>query len=193
MDNLENQWKAAKQTIPTSLAKPEDLIELATRKKKSLLYFHFGNIIIFTITLVVLSLFFNSIHLRESISKTGMFLMLSSMSARLLIEIISTIKSRKIQLLNNAAVSNNKAVSFYSFRKKVQGPASITTVVLYVIGFYLLSPEFSKYIEMKWMIAMHVSFVLAAVVLVIQAKKGMAKEFEVLKSLIELKNEMGND
>jgi hypothetical protein len=46
---------------------------------------------------------------------------------------------------------------------------------------------------MKWMMAMHVSFVLAAVVLIIQAKKGMAKEITVLKSLIELQKEMNND
>jgi hypothetical protein len=193
MDNLENQWNAAKKTISTSSANPEDLIRLATSKKKGLLYFHFGNIIIFTITLVVLLLYFNSIYLKETLSKIGMFLMLSSMSVRLLVEIISTIKSKKIQLINDASISTDNAVSFYSFRKKVQGPASITTVVLYVIGFYLLSPEFSKYIEMKWMMAMHVSFVLAAVVLIIQAKKGMAKEITVLKSLIELQKEMNND
>ena len=90
----------------------------------------------------------------------------------------------------SASASTIEALSFYTFRKKVHGPATITTVVLYVIGFYLLSPEFSKYIEMKWMIAMHVSFVFAAFVLVIQAKKGMAKEMKVLKSLIELKKEM---
>ena len=55
MDNLENQWNAAKQTIGSSSAKPEELIKLATQKKKSLLYLHFGNIIIFAVTLVVLS------------------------------------------------------------------------------------------------------------------------------------------
>ncbi|HEX8331329.1 MAG TPA: hypothetical protein VF622_01835 [Segetibacter sp.] len=193
MDNLENQWNAAKQTISTSLAKPNELIELATRRKKSLLYFHFGNIIIFTVTLVILSLFFNSIYLKESMSKTGMFLMLTSLSLRLLIEILSTIKSKKIQLSNSASVSTDKALSFYSFRKKVQGPVSITTAVLYVIGFYFLSPEFSRYIEMKWMIMMHVSFVLGAVIIIIQAKNGIEKEMKVLKSLIDLKKEMNND
>jgi hypothetical protein len=34
MDNLENQWNAAKKTISTSSANPEDLIRLATSKKK---------------------------------------------------------------------------------------------------------------------------------------------------------------
>lgn len=193
MKDLENQWNAARQTIHTSLRQPEELIKLATQKKKSVLYFHFGNIIIFTITLVAITLFFNSIYLRESISKTGKFLMLGSLSLRLIIEIISTIKSRQIQLLCDAAATNDKAVSFYRFRKKVQGPASITTAVLYVMGFYLLSSEFSKYIETKWLIMMHVSFVFGATMVIFQAKKGIAKEMTILKSLIDVKKEMNND
>jgi hypothetical protein len=193
MDNLQNQWKAARQTIGILSAKPEELIKLAQQKKVSVLYFHFGNIIIFTITLVGLVLFFNSRNLKDSISKAGVFLMLAGISVRLIIEIISVIKSRQIQLVNNASVSTDKALSFFGFRKKVHGPASITTAVLYVIGFYLLSPEFNRYIEMKWMILMHVFFVIAAVVLIVQARKGMAKETTVLKSLIDIKKEMGND
>jgi hypothetical protein len=193
MENLENQWNAAKQTIGTLPAQPEELIKLARQKKNSVLYFHLGNIVIFTIPLVIIALFFNSIYLRESISKTGEFLMLGSLSVRLIIEIISTIKSRQIHLLYNASATADKAVSFYRFRKKVQGPASITTAVLYVIGFYLLSPEFSKYVEMKWMIMLHLSFVFGAVVVITQARKGIAKEMIILKSLIELKKEMGNE
>lgn len=193
MDNLENQWKAAKQTIGASSPKPEDLIKLAKQKKNTVLYFHFGNIIIFTITLVVLYIFFNSINLKDSISKAGICLMLGGLSARLIIEIISTIKSRQIQLINTASVSTDKALSFFSFRKKVQGPVSIITAVLYVIGFYLLSPEFNRYIETKWMILMHVFFVLAALTLIVQAKKGMAKETAILESLIDVKKEINND
>lgn len=192
MDNLQNQWKAARQTIGISSAKPEELIKLAQQKKTNILYFHFGNIIIFSITAIALALFFNSLNLKDSISKVGVFLMLAGISVRLIIEIISVIKSRQIQLVNNASVSTDKALSFFGFRKKVHGPTSITTAVLYVIGFYLLSPEFNRYIEMKWMILMHVFFVIAAVVLIVQARKGMAKETTVLKSLIDIKKEMGN-
>ncbi|MCW3074693.1 MAG: rane protein [Flaviaesturariibacter sp.] len=193
MENLETQWKAARQAISISPSKPDELIQLATRRKKTLLYFHFGNIIIFTVTLVILSLFFNSVVLKERISIIGMFLMLSSLSVRLLIEIISTIKSKKIQLLSSTSAATDRALSFYSFRKKVHGTPTITTVVVYIMGFYLLSPEFSQHIGLKWMIMMHVSFLLAALVLITQAKKGMKREMDALKSLIDLKKEMNTD
>jgi hypothetical protein len=58
---------------------------------------------------------------------------------------------------------------------------------MYVIGFYLLTPEFSQHIPLQWMIMMHVSFVIMAAVLFWLISKGVRKEMSTLKYLANLR------
>ncbi len=82
--------------------------------------------------------------------------MLGGFSVLILIEVISIVKSRAIQLSKASSEVTKDALSFYVFRKRIHGPITIAIVMAYVIGFYLLTPEFSTYITFTWLVIMHV-------------------------------------
>ena len=191
MDNLTNQWKEAKEVMGQPAPKAEHLIRKGIEKKKGILLFHYGNILVLTVTLIVISLFFYYVApLREDLSKLGIGCMLAGLLIRFSIEVYSTQKFKTINLVDNAAQTTFNALSFYKYRKKVHGPITVSTVGLYVTGFYLLSPEFSTYINFTWMVIMHLSFVGGAILLVWQIRKGIQKEMEALANLVDLNKEI---
>jgi len=191
MDNLANRWKEAKTGINLPNKTAADLMVEATKKKKSVLYFHYGNIIVLMITLIVISFFFLKIaHFKTMLSHAGICLMVGSLMVRIVIEIYSSIKSKTINLEQEVSRTAQETVRFYTYRKTVHGPFTIGIVALYTIGFYLLSPEFSIYIPFKWMIMMHLSFLVGAVVLIWQIRKGIQKEMKNLNNIVELSREL---
>ncbi|MGZ8551355.1 MAG: hypothetical protein ACXWV2_11860, partial [Chitinophagaceae bacterium] len=118
-------------------------------------------------------------------------LMIGALVIRILVEIYSLQNAKKILPEKNLTTATHDALSYYHFRKKVHGPVTIVTVALYVIGYVLLSPEFSIYIDFKWMVLMHVSFVLGAAFLIWQIRKGILEEMANLNRLVRLEEELG--
>jgi len=191
MDNIKKTWKEAKGATGQPSGTVETLILKARQKKKSVLYFHYGNIVVLTITLVAIALFFYKVvHFQTNLGKAGIVLMHSGLIIRILVEVYSSIKSKKIVLLNDAAQTNSDALSFYNFRRAVHGPITIATVGLYMAGFYFLSPEFAMYLNLTTMILMHLSFVVGAIFVVWQVRKGVQTEMRNLRSLRELKDQL---
>jgi hypothetical protein len=188
MDNLKNRWKEAKGAMVQPFESVEVMIAKARKRKRSILYFHYGNIVVLTATLLVLVYFFyHVVDLRTTLSKVGMYLMLGGLITRILIEVYSSIKSKTMGVTKDAAHTIQAALSFYQFRRKVHGAITYTIVGLYAVGFYLLSPEFSIYLSFKVMLLMHLSFIVGAVVLIGQIRKGIQKELNNLISLQQLK------
>lgn len=193
MDELSKRWQKEKQHIHVQPSSVDEIIAIAQKKKKSTRYFHYGNIIILSITLVMISLFFYYVApFKETLSRFGVLLMVGGLFVRIIIEIFSVFKFKKIRLTDDALQTTEDYVDFYEFRKKIHGPVTITIVALYCIGFYFLSPEFSLYIPMLWMVLMHVSFVLGAAFLIWQIRKGIVKEMEDLSELTKLRQDIGD-
>lgn len=193
MDDLTNQWRAAKNAVKSEAISIENIITEARKKKKSVRGFHYGNIVILAITLIVISLFFIYVaNFQELVSRIGVAFMTGGLAVRILIECFSTVKSQRIKLLDKTAKTTDDALQYYAYRKKIHGPVTITIVALYTLGFYMLTPEFSLYIAIEWMVLMHVSYIVGAVFLVWQIKKGIRKEMQSLVELVALKKEMNN-
>jgi hypothetical protein len=192
MDELFKQWNAGKATMKPS-SDAEVIIQLAKSKKKTILDFHYGNIVVLSITFIVIGLFFFYVTpFRDILSRIGVGLMLGGLLLRIIIEVFSIMKSKKVQLTNDSSSTTDDAIAFYAFRKKVHGPVTITIVVLYMLGFFFLSPEFSRYIPMKWMIIMDGSFVIGAFILIWVIRKGIKDEMTNLEELIEVRKEMAD-
>jgi hypothetical protein len=190
MDNLTNRWKEAKIALTPPNETAADLIAEAT-KKKSVLYFHYGNIMVLIITLIVISFFFLKVaHFKTMLSHAGICLMVGALIIRILIEIYSSIKFNTINLEQEVSRTVQEAVRFYTYRKRVHGPVTIGIVASYAIGFYSLSPEFNIYIPLKWMIMMHLSFLLGAVLLIWQIRKGIKKEMRNLNNIVGFSREL---
>ena len=190
MQDLISTWKEGKKALAGG-GSTEQLIAGAKEKKRKIVYAHFGNIAILAFTLIIISLFFYyRIPFTEPFSNAGMCMMLGGLALRIVIEIMSILKSSAIQMSHPAEQVNKAALAFYIFRKKIHGPVTIIIVMIYVVGFYLLSPEFSRYISFQWMIIMHVSFIPGALFLIWLIRKGINKEMANLEHLSNLRKEI---
>ena len=190
MQDLIDTWKKGKEALTTN-SSAEGLIALAKEKKRSVLYAHYGNVLVLTLSLLGIALFFYFVApFRTLLSHIGMGMMLGGLALRIGIELASIVKSGAIQLSNNAAEATKRAFLFYNFRKRVHGPVTVAIVGIYVIGFYFLTPEFSQYISFQWMILMHLSFLLGGAFLIWVIRKGIKKEMADLMHLTSVRKEI---
>ncbi|WP_420316379.1 hypothetical protein [Ekhidna sp.] len=191
LKKLQNQWKDAKSSIKSADIEISDIIEKAKKNKKNVLYAHYGNMLILTMALIMITTFFYYVTpFQQLISKIGVVLMIGGLTLRILIEWISSIRSKQIDLTEHAIRSVDNSLKFYQFRKRIHGPVTVTIVGLYTLGFYMLTPEFSKYIDLQWMIIMDVGYVIGAIILITQIRKGIKKEMVELAEIVQMRKEL---
>lgn len=188
LDSLKNMWQeAAKLRETETIVSTETIIAEAQKEKHKTLKMHIGNILVLTLTLAGISAFFIYVaRFNELISHIGVGLMTGGLAVRILIEFFSIYKSTKIDVTETAFNTNKALLSFHKFRKTIHGPVTITILVLYTIGFYLLTPEFSLYFSTPLMVLIDLSYILAAVIFTWQIRNAIKKEMNYLKELIKL-------
>lgn len=171
-----------------------DLTEIkaqASAKKKSALVAHYGNAGVLTLTVAMLVFYFYYLYdFQDLLSNIGINLMIGGLIIRIAIELYSALRSRNINVADTAAQSLQNSVSFYNFRKRIHGPVTVTIFVLYFIGFYMLTPEFSRYISIGWMIIMDVGAVIVAGFLIVAIRKGIKQELRDLEKMVELQRSL---
>ena len=194
MDDLQNRWKDAKKNLSTNPRPAQEIISLAKAKKKSTLYHQYGNIGILTLVLIMILIFFYYLFpFQETLSRTGVAMMAGGLLLRILIEIFTVIKSLRIDLGETALKTTDDSLAYYKLRKTVNGPVTLTVVCIYSAGFYMLTPEFSKHFELWTMVAMDISYLVIAGVLIWQIRKGVLGEMKNLSDIVALKNELTSD
>ena len=190
-DNLKNQWRATRKNVVATPSLIGELVSKAEAKKKNAVYHQFGNITVLTIVLIMISLcFYYFFPFRELLSRFGMFLMVAGLVIRIGVEIFSTIKSKNIRFSDHALKTTTNTLSYYNFRKTVNGPITISLVVTYVVGFYILTPEFIKYVDWRWMLLFDILFTISGVILIWQIRKGIRKEMDDLRGMVQLQEEL---
>lgn len=194
LDDLKKKWKDARKTVAQPTIPPDALIAKAIARKKSSLYFHYGNIVVLTITLITISFCLQYFFpFKDTLSKAGVGLMMAGLMIRIVVELWSSVRSLNINLSEQALKTTDDTLKFYQLRKIIHGPVTYVTVGMYMVGFYMLSPEFSRYIAMNWIIIMDVSFIIGACILIFVIKKGIRKEMLNLAEILELKRELINE
>lgn len=188
LDSLKNMWQeAAKLRETEAIVSTETIIAEAQKEKQKTLKMHIGNILVLSLTLAGISAFFMYVaRFNELISHIGVGLMTGGLALRILIEFFSIYRSTKIDVTETAFNTNKAWLSFHKFRKIIHGPITITILVLYTIGFYLLTPEFSLYFSKPLMILIDLSYILAAVIFTWQIRNAIKKEMNYLNELIRL-------
>lgn len=190
-DNLKNKWKAARPSTSGGASNIAELVDKGEAKKKNAVYHQYGNIIVLTIVLIIISLcFYFFFPFKALLSQVGMFLMVAGLVVRIGVEIFSTIKSGNIQFSDHALKTTTNTLAYYNFRKIVNGPVTISLVITYVVGFYILTPEFIKYVDWRWMLLFDTLFTISGVILIWQIRKGIKKEMEDLRDLVQLQDEL---
>jgi hypothetical protein len=194
MDDFElikDQWNKQKRSIPTSEVATSYLIKMAKKNKRKSQLAHLYTIIVLSSTLIVLIFFFiNVAPFEQLLSHIGIAFMCGGLLLRIIMEIVSASKAAKISTAIDALNGTNQAVAFYQFRLKMHGTTTYVIVAAYIIGFYMLTPEFLLYLALKWVLIMDIGFVFIALVLFLTIRKGVLTELSVLKELSELKNDL---
>lgn len=186
-NDLTQQWKKGRSGENTP--DPKKTILLAKQKKRHSINAHIGTIGILSTTFIVLTLFFIYVApFKETLSHTGIALMLGGLFIRVIIEIVSMRKAATIAPDQSTVEHTNKMIGFYKFRKKIHGPLTYIIFGLYAVGFFVLVPEFSLYISQTRMILMVSSFLVIMGGLLVIIWKSTHKELKVLNELVVLKN-----
>lgn len=188
IDDLKSAWKSAKGNTGNAKVSAAELIGQAEAKKKEAVVTHFWNIgILLAVAIMLAVVFYFFFPFREVLSRTGIGFMIGGLLVRITIEIFSISKSNKVNVSDPTAKATEDTLAFYEFRKKIHGPVTLSIVMLYIAGFYMLSPEFSKYISTTWMVIMDVGFLVGAIVMALLIRTGMQKELRDLQSVVEIK------
>jgi hypothetical protein len=189
MNELVNQWKSARKDV----RQHDDiasLIKSAESKKRSSMAFHYGNMIILSALVIALTLMFRFLFpFQETISRIGVFLMIASIAARVVIEYISSRKAAKITFAAAASSAAEDTLKFYQYRKRIHGPVTISIVGLYTLGLALLTEEFIKHIGYI-ILLFDAMYCIAGVLMIWQIRKGIKKEMNDLQEIIRIKAQL---
>ncbi len=191
IDELKNRWKEARGKMPAKPASADKIIEMAENKRKTALSYQYGNVAVMAGTMVIVIVFLHFLYpFGEILSHVGTVMMWGGLLVRITVEFYSITKSRRIQLAEQALKTVGDTVRYYAFRKRVHGPVTVALVVVYIVGFALLTPEMLRYVETKWVIFFDSLFAGAAIFLVWQIRKGIRDELTILKEMVSLKQEL---
>ncbi len=194
LDHIKRSWQSAKTNLKAATAPVESIISEAEKKKRRSVYFQYGNIAILTATLGMITAFFYFVApVQDTMSLAGKWLMIGGLAVRIVIEVFSIFKSAQVDLADAALQSVDSALHYYKFRKRIHGSVTFTIVALYTLGFYILTPEFSRYIELPWLILFDLSYIFGAVFLVWQIRKGIRREMRELEEMVVLKKELAGE
>jgi len=152
---------------------------------------HFLNAFFLSLLAIGLCLFFYFLApLQDTLSKVGIELMIGGIIVRIVIEMVSHKKASSIDFSNNSSLSAQQAKAFLAYRNRIHGPVTIIIVCLYTIGFYMLTPEFSRYFSTFWMWMMDGSYLIVGLIPFLLIRKGVQKELRMLEQINDLLGEL---
>ena len=182
--HLQDAWAAEKKEI--KLPKED-----TQRYQKDNSRFYYGTLLILTSTLAVISSFFYFVApVKMTWSRIGVAGMIGGLVIRIIAEIISIQKAKKIQDFDPAAKTLQNWMDFHLFRSKIHRYIAPFVVLIYTVGFYLITPEFALYIPFWPLVLMDVSYVVIAIVLFIIIRKAVQKEMRQLEKVIALQEQL---
>ena len=188
---LRNTWENSKKSLESQSINFDDLYKKIKRKEKENFSSYYGTIIILSITLLVISLFFYYLApVEKLLSRIGAGLMISGLMFRIIIEIISIYKAKRINNLDSTVTTAENTIKFHQFRKLIHLIVTPIIIGLYTIGFYIITPEFSLYLKPWSVVLIDVSYLFIGVILFIIIRKQVKEEMKKLRDIINLKNEI---
>ncbi|MEO6730708.1 MAG: hypothetical protein ABIN01_05790 [Ferruginibacter sp.] len=190
-DDLKNLWQNARNNDQAEPPNTGHIITLAKQQMKSSIQLQLTTILILIIVAIGLSAFFMYVaKFKQTISHIGTGLMLGGLALRIIIEIFSIRLLANIDLGETALKTNNASMAYFRFRQHINGPVTIAIIVLYTIGFYMLTPEFSLFFSMPAMIMIDLSYILAAAIFTWFIRMAIKKETKILNEILRLRNDI---
>lgn len=193
-DKLQRLWRSQRCEAIVPLKSSEEIIVMARKQKRKAVILKSTNVLIMTFTLIGIASFFTLVaKMQQTVSLLGEAVMLGSLAVRIALEFISIYMSSSINLSDSSVRTNVAFRKYYSFRKKIHGPLTITVLALYTIGFYMLIPEFSLYLPTTIIVMIHVSYVVGAIIVGFSIKNGIRSEMACLNEIQRLQKDLANE
>jgi len=193
LDDLRNQWKKERTGPPQSMS-TEALIAASNEKLKKSRRMHLETISILMFTLVGLAAFFYWVApVQEKLSHFGLILMMGGLAVRIVIELYSLWMAKGIDLSETASQTNTQFYRFYRYRKQIHGPVTITILIGYSLGFYLLFPEFSLYMTKVWLISFALSYVPILALIGFSIRTGVRREMKQLDAIVNTSRDLSEE
>ena len=190
-NDIKNLWEESKNVQGPPTSDIEGFIKTAQKKMKSTVRSQWTTVLILAITFVGIgSYFFYVAHFKQTISHIGISLMLGGLMLRILLELTSIYLSGEIDLAESALRSNHTTLSYFRFRKIMNGPVTISIVILYSIGFYMLTPEFSLYFNTLMMVLIDASYILAAAIFTWSIRIAVKREMTILSEIVRIQEDI---
>ncbi|WP_027127271.1 hypothetical protein [Gelidibacter mesophilus] len=189
---LKGNWDDLKNTTDTSSTYAIKAIEQKIKsKERENFFFYYGTIFILSITLIGIILFFIYVApVKEIISKIGALLMIMGLVFRIVIETISITKAKQIKKLDNTLNNLENLRKFHQFRKVAHNIISPIILITYTIGFFIIVPEFSKYIDHLPLTLFCIAYFVAGIIIFYVIRKSVKKEMKKINKILKLKQQL---
>jgi hypothetical protein len=192
--SLENAWKKSKKSIQDSEKNVEAIYKKIDQAKGDNVKFYYGTLFILLFTLIGITSFFVFVApVKELLSRIGASAMIIGLVVRILIEVRSISKLKNIQVDHSTLETIESAIDFHKHRKVIHSIIMPVILVIYSIGFYMLTPEFLKYLSVEMVIFYDVIYLVMILFLFFQFRKGIKKEMTNLELTIDLKKSVVED
>ena len=193
-DNLKNLWQKARKDDKTEPSDAGKIVAMAKQQIRISIKLQLSTIVILVITLVGLYLFFMYVSkFQHTLSHIGEGLMIGVLLFRIVIECYSIHRSSKIDLSKSALSTSNESLSYAKFRKQINGPLTTVILILYTIGFYMLTPEFSLHFSAKVMVLIDLSYIVAAAIFIFSIRSSIKKENKILNEILRIRNDINGE
>ncbi len=190
-EEFQSGWNKSREAVRPNTNKLDQLINSAKSRQRSNLVFHYGNIVVLLVTVVVLVIVWQVwMPFQEQLSIIGIGIMIGGLVLRIILEAISAVKSRKINLFSSTKESNQDVIRFYQFRKTMHGPVTIFIIIAYLVGYVIILPELSRYLSTVLLAVFTGAFLLSGLFIIYKVRQSIRKEMDNLRFFLTLDKEL---
>ena len=111
---LENAWNNDKKNLNNSSEHLKATLAQIEKNKNSNFMFYYGTLVILTATWIGISCFFYFVApVQQILSRIGVGLMIIGLLIRIIVEIATIVKSKKVHVNNNSLSAINNSLYFF--------------------------------------------------------------------------------
>ncbi len=192
-DDIQQLWDAEKDAINTD-DNSKEIITKITEKKNESTKFHYGNVFVLLLTLVVICAFFIFIApVQETLSRIGAGMMISILVIRILVEIYSVKQSHKLDPTQNTVGNLSKSIEYLKLRRRIHGTFTISLIVIYTVGLTLIFPEFLYYLGWAATSVFYGMYAVSGLIIIHVIKKKIKQELIDINAIVDIKKRIIKD